>query len=183
LFGQQVTPRSLYGLVVLGALLGIYLIVLLSGLVSTQRERAQELATELALMEDLEAQTIWRDRMKQTSEMLEQWAGHVWQAASPGIAAAQIDSDLRSLGQATGIENLRTDVSAVTSVRDGIPYIRFELSGAITSDQIPVLFASLAASKKMLVLDDVRMTTRQENNTTVQMSGIAPFRQVAAPEE
>ncbi|WP_373004255.1 hypothetical protein [Hyphomonas sp.] len=183
LFGQQVTPRSLYGLVVFATLLGIYAIVQVSGLVSSQRLKAEGLGADLAVMEDIEAQTVWRDRMGQTNAMLDQWSDHIWEAGSPGIAAAEIDAVLRDIAGMASVENLRTDVSAVTTVKDGLPYIRFEMSGAVTPEQIPLLFASIAASSKMLVLDDVRLTTRLESQTVVQMSGVAPFKQTAASDK
>lgn len=174
-FGQQLTRRSVFGLAALGALLAIYGMLSLIDIIEVKKREAAALSAELLVWEDSEAQNSWRRRAVETTALKAQWETFLWSSPSAGIAAAEIELVLREVAMASAVGNMRVDVSAIPLERNGRPFLRFELAGAIPAAELPRLMVQIAAQRRLMVVDDMQVTTRQETSTTFRISGVAPL--------
>lgn len=174
---EQMTPRTQYGLVVLFFLAMLYGISSLMGYVSARASEAQSLQSELEIWSDTDAQNEWRARAQTTAEALTQWEGAAWQAASPGIAAAEIEIAIQGITGTANIPAARVDVSAEASGQQ-TEFLRFDVSGDVPIGSIPRLLILFASNSKQLIVTDVQLVTRNQTSTNFQISGVAPFKRV-----
>lgn len=177
LLEEQMTPRTQYGLVVLFFLAMLYGISSLMGHVSTRATEAQSLKSELEIWSDTDAQNEWRARAVSTAEALIQWEGAAWQAASPGIAAAEIEIAIQGITSQASIPAARIDVSAEAGEQQA-DFLRFDVSGDVPIGSIPRLLILFASNSKQLIVTDVQLVTRNATSTNFQISGVAPFKRV-----
>lgn len=175
LLEEQMTPRTQYGLVVLFFLAMLYGISSLMGHVSTRATEAQSLKSELEIWSDTDAQNEWRARAVSTAEALIQWEGAAWQAASPGIAAAEIEIAIQGITSQASIPAARIDVSAEAGEQQA-DFLRFDVSGDVPIGSIPRLLILFASNSKQLIVTDVQLVTRNATSTNFQISGVAPFK-------
>ncbi|GAB5455982.1 MAG: hypothetical protein Hens2KO_22110 [Henriciella sp.] len=176
LIEEQLTPRTQYGLVVLFIIAIIYTISGLMDYVSDRASEAQAANSELEIWSDSDAQDEWRARAETTTEALAAWEAAAWQAASPGIAAAEIEIAINSLAAQSGVPTPRIDVNSEAALQQSSDFLRFDVSGSIAVESVPRLLVLLAAHQKHLIVTDVQLVTRNQSATNFQLSGVAPFK-------
>lgn len=176
LIEEQLTPRTQFGLVVLFIIAVVYAISGLMGIVSAKSGEAQAANSELEIWSDSDAQDEWRARSETTTEILAAWEAAAWQAASPGIAAAEIEIAINALATQSGVPTPRIDVNSEAALQQNSDFLRFDVSGSIAVESVPRLLVLFAAHQKHLIVTDVQLVTRNQSATNFQLSGVAPFK-------
>ncbi|MCA8903686.1 MAG: hypothetical protein H6881_00575 [Rhodobiaceae bacterium] len=177
-FRTQMTTGAQYGLIALAGLVGICGLRTLAADVDQLRSRSIDAASELQMLNDTTAETVWQERANQAQTVARAWDAQMLSAPSAGVGAAQLEVMLRDIARSSEISDLQVNINPDLVDRNAIAFLRFDISGQMIPGQTYALLAALATSKPTLIVTDLQIAPRSDGQMTLKVSGISPFRQI-----
>jgi len=189
-FNQRFNMRTRYALVVLLALLAFHLVAGLGDYAKTKKQQAEFAASRAARTAQAVDLDEWQTRHNEAQRTLTSWETRLWQGLLPGAIHANIEEQLNRQLANSRASNLRitVDPTPVTMADDNNTdnrqtprqVFRFKISArAIPQEDFVVLLSKISASQPVLLTDELIFRLTKTNDITFNISGVAPFRQIA----
>lgn len=171
---SQLNARVSYALIALATAFGFALFLELQERSIVATSRVQTLRTQLVQLQDLRDLEGWEERASAARELSGQWEAKKWSAATTGVAAAEIQSLLRSVAAENNLSGVRLTADSEPTFVQGQPVIQFEFAGQVPIDNFLPLMAALQTNEKRLILIEVSYA-RGVSRGTLRCKGIAPI--------
>mgnify|MGYP005849791301 CR=1 FL=1 len=178
---RQKTDRVLLGAKIFAAML------LFAGFLELREQsmlaaaRLDAVRAEARSMARLGTDTDWQSRAERVRGNLQHWQETVWEASTPGVAAARIQSVLETLSRQAGLGNVnaRVDPEPITPAGNAQAVLRFDVNLRGHAADIVRLISELALYSPRLVVTDASAILN-EARSSLRLSGLAPFRERAS---
>ncbi len=121
-----------------------------------QQQGINQLQRTASRLEQLQAQTQWPERLTQEKAVGEQLGQRLWQAATPGLAEADLQNYLRQLIASRNGDALRLRLAPTETQLIGgktLYKVSADLSAVINVAQIDLLMRALAEDKRALLVE------------------------------
>lgn len=172
---DSLAPRTAYALIALGFVLILVVILNMGDKTAQLRAERVRLEQRLAQYGTGLDEAAWTQRAQDALNAQSRWEGFTWTGPTPGIIAAQIQSQLSAMGATYNLENVRIEVdpSAIT-LPSGETILRFQLAGRSREivDLVSCLEAVTAASPG-LAIDEMNVTISNRNRGALRIAGLA----------
>ncbi len=172
---EKPTGRAAMGLKLLAALLLFVAYLDLHERADTAQLAAREMQTRALALAEIEQRTGWLELQGQARTVADAWSGSVWQASTPGVAAAQVQGRIQALleGKAKGRANVRVLPDPIELDQQTV--LRFDVNARMPLLDAMEFTAALGLHSPRLVVTALHLTV-QTHRTFVNLSGYAPLR-------
>lgn len=171
----SVTPLVAYGGVFLFTIFGCFGLARLSESAKSKQDKVINSANELAVLHTLEDTKLWQSRLDESLALKQARANTVWTDATYSLLAARIQSTLRRIGDASGLDNLNIAVDPEVSKIGDTELIRFTLSsnGSEAQNLLKFMYA-LTTYPVTINSDDLTLSFNPGGRSNLRLSGHAP---------
>lgn len=171
---NQLNARVLYALIGLGFLVGLVLISDYGVKINDLRIERKSLQNRLAQYGDQIDEQLWRDRLEEVSVLEELWSKRYWREETSGIIGSQIQTKLGLIGSQSEFQRIRSTTDEAEDA-SGERALRVRVFGqAYEAYDVIKAIALIAKNEPNIILDEVNITVRKHNETSVVLSGLAP---------
>lgn len=157
-------PRLRLGLWLILGVLGLYAVLDLRDRVAAQEDGYRRAAQELAILRASATQQAWPERAEAAQLLKAELEGRLGQAATEGLAAANLEDRLNSQLREVGAEGAKVEVSATDRQSDvNMPDDLWVLKARVRFRFVPGalvrLLQKLAETKRLIAIDTLEIRT------------------------
>lgn len=169
------TRRTLYGLIALAALLGVWFALRLHAAADVAVAGVKEAQTRFAQYGgDVDAE-IWSARAEEARGALAAVNERRWRGPTAGFLAAQISSTLNDYARIAGLEITALEVEPRVLDAPAGSMLRFRISGRmIHADTAPKLLQAIGANAPLLIIEEQTISVSNDFSGRFSATGLAP---------
>ncbi len=180
---QSLNPRTLYGLIALGVLLGFAFIARMDDAVEQAREVRTQADERLARHGGAIDEKLWRDRAENAESALSLWQATQWSGPTAGFVAAELQGAISAAARSAELNVLSVEVEQAPVELQSGSALQFRLAtDSRSGDSVARLLAALAAHQPMIVVDEVNAVFDEQSSGRFFAAGYAPV-SLSAPRQ